>query len=188
MELTPNEIRNQTFTSSFRGYHKEEVEAFKEAAAAALEEAKVEILKLTEEREMLKQHYNDLKSLEDTIRAAVIEAQRSAETILSNAKREAELVVAEAVRVRDEALEQRRRRLAELDAKIEEFQFARRSFYAKLRADIESHMRLLDSMNPELPENRPREYKNPPETGEDIDKIVDQFRRDTGNTEGNPNG
>ncbi len=73
MGLTPNEIRNQEFSSSMRGYTRTEVEAFKEATAAALEEAKVEVLKLTEENKALGGKYQDLKNLEETLKSSVVE-------------------------------------------------------------------------------------------------------------------
>ncbi len=36
MELTPNEMRNQTFAKSFRGYAPTEVDSFRDASATAL--------------------------------------------------------------------------------------------------------------------------------------------------------
>ncbi len=72
MGLTPNEIRNQEFSSSMRGYTRSEVEAFKEATAAALEETKVELLKLTEENKALGGKYQDLKNLEETLKSSVV--------------------------------------------------------------------------------------------------------------------
>ena len=53
MELTPNEIRNLKFSSSMRGYNRAEVDSFMEAAATALEEARVALLKVSEEKESL---------------------------------------------------------------------------------------------------------------------------------------
>ncbi|MCX6826149.1 MAG: DivIVA domain-containing protein [candidate division Zixibacteria bacterium] len=180
MELTPNEIRNQKFAVSMRGYNRSEVDAFKNAAAAVLEEAKVAYLKLAEEKESLALRYQELKNLEETIKAAVVEAQKGAETTLSNAKKESELIIAEARRRRDDAIEQKYRKLAEAEARLEELEFTRRSFYIRLKADLGVHLKLLDTMNPEAPEKETKEKPRLDEFENDIDRIVEQFRLETG--------
>jgi len=144
MGLTPNEIRNQEFSASMRGYTRTEVEAFKEAAAAALEEAKVEILKLTEEKSSLTGKYEDLKNLEETLKESVIGAQKGAEQMLANSKKEAELIIADAKRKRDEIIEDKHHKLAELETRIHELEFTRKGFYARLRSELESYLKLIN--------------------------------------------
>jgi len=144
MGLTPNEIRNQEFSSSMRGFTKSEVEAFKEAAATALEEAKVEILKLTEEKDSLKSKYQDLKDLEETLKSTVLEAQKGADLTVTNSKKEAELIITEAKHRRDEVIDEKHRALAELETRIHELEFTRKSFYARLRSELESYLKLIN--------------------------------------------
>lgn len=144
MGLTPNEIRNQEFSSSMRGYTRSEVEAFKEAAAAALEEAKVEILKLTEENKALNGKYQDLKSLEETLKSSVVEAQKGAEQTVNNSKKEAELIITDAKRKRDDIIEEKHRKLAELETRIHELEFTRKSFYARLKSELKSYLKLIN--------------------------------------------
>jgi len=127
-----------------RGYTRTEVEAFKEAAAAALEEAKVEILKLTEEKSSLKGKYEDLKSLEETLKESVIGAQKGAEQMTANSKKEAELIIADAKLKRDEIIEEKHRKLAELETRIHELEFTRKGFYARLRSELESYLKLIN--------------------------------------------
>ncbi len=160
MGLTPNEIRNQEFSSSMRGYTRSEVEAFKEAAAAALEEAKVELLKQTEENKGLSGKYQDLKNLEETLKSSVIEAQKGAEQTLANSKKEAELIIADAKNKRDEIIEDKHRKLAELETRIHELEFTRKSFYARLKSELESYLKLISqaesdsSVKIEYPDNQ----------------------------------
>lgn len=144
MGLTPNEIRNQEFSSSMRGYTRSEVEAFKEAAAAALEEAKVEVLKLTEENKALGGKYQDLKNLEETLKSSVVEAQKGADQTVKNSKKEAELIITEAKRKRDDIIEEKHRQLAELETRIHELEFTRKSFYARLKSELESYLKLIN--------------------------------------------
>jgi cell division initiation protein len=146
MGLTPNELRNQEFSSSMRGYTRAEVDAFKEAAAAALEEARVEILKLTEENSVLSGRYQDLKNLEETLKSSVIEAQKGADQTIANSRREAELIIAEARHRRDEIIEERHRYLVELDTRIRELDLTRKSLYGKLRSELESYLKLINQV------------------------------------------
>lgn len=186
MELTPNEIRNQRFSQAFRGYNKTEVDAFLAGVATSLEEARVQAIKLTEEKEALAQRYQELKNIEETIKMAVMEAQRGAELMLSNARKEADLLVAEARRRRDELIEERHRKAAELERRIEELDFTRRSLNAKLRADIGAHLKLLENLDPVTakPESPVSEAKSALPQGEnplsDIDRIVEQFQMEAG--------
>jgi cell division initiation protein len=148
MELTPNEMRNHQFSSSFRGVNKAEVGAFKESAATTLEEARAQIQKLTEKNELLSAKYNELKNLEETIKSAMIEAQKNAEQITINARKEAELIVSEAKNRRDKAIDEKYEKISELEAKIQKLEFAKKSFYTKLRSEMEAHLKLVDSIMP----------------------------------------
>ena len=144
MGLTPNEIRNQEFSSSMRGYTRTEVEAFKEATAAALEEAKVEVLKLSEENKALGGKYQDLKNLEETLKSSVVEAQKGADQTVKNSKKEAELIVTHAKQKRDDVIEEKHNQLAELETRIHELEFTRKSFYARLKSELESYLKLIN--------------------------------------------
>jgi cell division initiation protein len=148
MELTPNEMRNHQFSSSFRGFNRAEVGAFKESAATTLEEARAQIQKLSEENELLSAKYNELKNLEETIKSAMLEAQKNSDQITTNARKEAELIIGDAKNRRDKAIEEKYNNLAELEAKIKKLEFTKKSFYTKLRSEMEAHLKLVDSIMP----------------------------------------
>lgn len=181
MDLTPNDIRNQKFSASFRGYTKDEVDAFMDSVASALEETRVQAMKLGEEKETLNRRYQDLRNIEETIKAAVVEAQKGAENILANARKEAELIVAESKRQRDLAIEEKHRKLAEMEMRMEELEFTRKSLFTRLRADIGVTLKLLEAMNPvpdDKKDSKPISKQESPDT--EIDKIVEQFRKESG--------
>jgi len=193
MGLTPNEIRNHEFSSSFRGFSRSEVEAFKEAAASALEEAKVEILKLSEEKELLGAKYSELKSIEETLKTTVVEAQKSAEQIIANSKKEAELIITDAKQKRDMAIEEKHRKLADIEARIHDLEMMRKSFYTRLKAEIEAYFKLISQSGSARNEGEASSQEagqSPPtaaesgqdrsqENSSDIDRIVEQFRRES---------
>ncbi|HHI03388.1 MAG TPA: DivIVA domain-containing protein [candidate division Zixibacteria bacterium] len=173
MGLTPNEIRNQEFSSSMRGYTRSEVEAFKDAAAAALEEAKVEILKLTEANKALEAKYRDLKNLEETLKSSVVEAQKSAEQTVNNSRKEAELIISDAKRKRDDIIEEKHRKLAELETRIHELEFTRKSFYARLKSEFESYLKLIEQAE----SDRSMEIKRPDDPA--INRIAEHIQHNT---------
>ena len=148
MELTPNDIRNTTFESGFRGYEKEQVDAFIETVAAALEQARTDMARKAEEFDRLRKQNEELKEMEDTVKHAVLEAQKHADQIIAHAKKEAELMLSEAKQKRDAVIEERHRKVSEVQAKVEELQFTRNSFYNKLRGEIEAHLKLVNSISP----------------------------------------
>jgi len=150
MQLTPNEMRNQQFTSAMRGYNKAEVDSFRENAANALEEAKTQVLKLTNEQERLSSKYAELKNLEETIKTAVMEAQKNGEQIIRNARKEAELIIKEAKQQRDRIIDEMHKTISGLESKIHELELAKKSFYTKLHAEIEGHLKLVDSIYPQV--------------------------------------
>ena len=148
MELTPNDIRNTTFESGFRGYDKEQVDSFLESVAAALEQARAELARKNEDYDRLKRQYDELKDMEDTVKHAVLEAQKHADQIVAHAKKEGELMISEAKQKRDAIIEERHRKVSEIQAKVDELEFMRNSFYNKLRGEIEAHLKLVNSISP----------------------------------------
>ena len=163
MELTPNEMRNHKFPSSMRGYNRAEVDAYIQGAADALEEARAQILALTEEHQTLQGKYEELKQMQETIKAAILEAQKNAEQMKDNAKKEAELIINEAKLRRDKIIDEKYRKMAEVEARIHELEYTKTSFYNKLRSEIEAHLRLVNSILPPADESKqPNEPEPPP--------------------------
>lgn len=148
METTPNEMRNHQFASSMRGYNKAEVDAFVQGAADALEAARADLQKLKEDKISMAARLENLVKLEDSIKNAVVEAQKTADQIRTNARKEAELIITEGKQNYNRAVAEQHHKMAELEAKVHEMDYMKRSFYAKLRAEILAHLKLVDSIVP----------------------------------------
>ncbi len=198
MEITPNEMRNHQFGTSMRGYNKAEVDAFVQGAADALEEARAELQKLKKEKSSLITKYEELRRIEDSIKAAVIEAQKTADQIKINANKEAELIITEAKQHRDRIVDEQNNRITELEITAHQIEQAKNSFYAKLRAEILAHLKLVDSIvtkeGDKKASSEPEQHMDmPPEPSpaheepttsepppidmreEEIESVVDQF-------------
>lgn len=147
MELTPLDIRNQTFsTKRFGGINPEEVKAFLETAAQAFEQISrmrtdlVERLKIAEER------VNYYKQIEKTIQDAVMTMQRSVDEVKRSADKEAELIIAEAKARAVREVENTKRQAEEMRSEIEQLKQLRANYFIRTRALIRSQEELLRAM------------------------------------------
>jgi len=155
METTPNDLRQQQFEIKFRGYNPDDVEVFRDLAATALEEARAEILKLTEENNHLRERLEHLVSIEETLKAAVLEAQKNAdntlatakkqaETTVDSARKEADLILREARRKGEEMTLEAHQRMAKLVNDINKIRFIRSNYLSRLKTLLESQTQALD--------------------------------------------
>ncbi len=96
MKFTPLDIRQKRFETSFRGYAARDVQGFLELLAAEFEDVVKENIGLKEELKRtqveLERHLERERALQQTL----VTAQRVSEDLRDAAKKEAEIVVAEA--------------------------------------------------------------------------------------------
>lgn len=155
MEVTPNDLRQQHFEIKFRGYNADDVEVFRDLAANALEESRAEVLKLTEENKHVKSRLEHLLSMEETLKAALLEAQRNAErtiasakqeaeTTISSARREADLIMKEAQVRRDEIVADMHRQLGKLVSDINKIRFIRQNNLSKLKNLLATQLEMVE--------------------------------------------
>lgn len=147
MELTANDIRNYEFNSQMRGYSKDEVDDFMEQCAAALEGSRQEIQKLSVEIDSLKSQLSSLKTFEETIKNAAIDARRNADATVASAKEEAEAILRKARAEAEQALSSRTIQIQELEDQITKLGMSKKSYLGKLRSLIQSHLDLLNDID-----------------------------------------
>ncbi len=154
METTPNDLRQQQFEIKFRGYNPDDVEVFRDLAATALEEARAENLKLSEENNHLRGQLERLIAIEETLKAAVLEAQKNADNTIITAKREAELIMSAARREADLVLREARRKgdeistgvhsqMGKLVNDINKIRFIRSNYLSRLKSLLDSQMQVI---------------------------------------------
>ena len=92
MELTPLDIRNQTFHSKrFGGCDPEEVKAFLETAAQAFEQMSRNRNDLSERLKIAEERVNYYRQIEKTIQDAVMTMQKTSDDAKMAAEKEAPL-------------------------------------------------------------------------------------------------
>lgn len=159
--ITAKEIREVKFNRSLGGYKTAEVDEFLDRCADAVEE----FTKINDENErkmqVLAETVVDYRNQEDSIRSALISAQRMSESVISEARKQAE-DIREAARVEAESMHEKA--VTETAAELAELRRIKQEvadFKAKLLSTYREHLTLigiLDGGSPE--ENAPAVTEN----------------------------
>jgi cell division initiation protein len=154
MRITPIDIQQHQFRSRVLGYDKAAVDRFLELVAEELEEVHRQNNESKEELARCRASLEEMRQREANLKETLLTTQRVTDELKANARREAELVVAEAQlqgqKIVQDAEEQRMRLVAD----IRDLQRRKVAFESGLRAQVESHLRLLE-MEKRIPQGDP---------------------------------
>lgn len=150
--ITAKEIREVKFNRSLGGYKTNEVDEFLDRCADAVDV----LIKTNDENErkmqVLAETVVDYRNQEDSIRSALISAQRMSESVISEARKQAEDIReaarAEAESMHEKAVEETAAELAELRRIKQEVA----DFKAKLLATYREHLTLIGILEGSVPE------------------------------------
>ncbi len=96
MKLTPLDIQHKEFHRGLRGYNEEEVDSFLDEVSEEFSQLFKENIELKESLEKLEEKMKQYEGLEQAIQKTLLTAEKSAEEIRSNARKEAEIIFREA--------------------------------------------------------------------------------------------
>lgn len=144
MTITPLDIQQQQFKTRFRGFDIREVDTFLEQMADAFESLQSENKKLREEINRLKLESQGYKEREETFKRAMLNSQKVLEQMKQNARKSAELVIADAEIKAEKILSRAQNRLEQLHEDIAELKRQRMQIEVQIRSIIESHSKLLE--------------------------------------------
>ncbi len=96
MRITPMDIEQQEFSRSFRGYNEEEVDDFLDKIVKDYEELINENVRLNEEIERMQEKLKEFSEIEETLRSALLNAQKSAEEMKDRVESEAKIIIEKA--------------------------------------------------------------------------------------------
>ncbi|HYC59977.1 MAG TPA: DivIVA domain-containing protein [Thermoanaerobaculia bacterium] len=145
--LTPLEIQKQTFSRVLKGYNVDEVRAYLHLVAEEIERLVRENDRMSRDsaglREDLEDHSNRERILKDTL----LSAQKVAEDLTANARKEAELIVKDAELLSERLIGQAMQRVADLERSITDLKIERRAVRNKLQStlDMVQQMVVLDA-------------------------------------------
>jgi len=139
MKVTPLEIRSHGLRKSFKGYDVKGVEELREMAADALEEAAREIMALQEKLRESSERNLKYAANEEILRETITTAQRMVDDLKTNARKEAELVIAEARLQAEEILRQAQSRASQAQEDIYRLRKQRKELEASIKAVLDYH-------------------------------------------------
>ena len=144
MSITPIDIQQHRFKTRPFGYDKAGVDYFLEQVADELERFHLEVQKLKEELSRTRSAFDEMKEREVTLKEALLTTQRMTDELKANARKEADIVIAEAELQGERIIQEAQGRHMELLCEIQELRRQKVSFESGMRAVVESHMRLLE--------------------------------------------
>jgi cell division initiation protein len=179
MRISPIDIQQHQFKNSLFGYEKAGVDHFLELLAEELERVHLQGQELREELARTRASLEEMQAREATLRETLLTTQRMTDELKANARKEAEIAVAEARLHAEKIVRAAEERRVQVIGEIQELKRQKISFEIGLRAVVESHLRLLDLdvvalagnekhlLEEPLPFGRQGEPPKPPQLDED---------------------
>ena len=144
MKITPIDISSHRFAKRMRGLDPEEVRSFLNLVAGEFERLVIENNALKEELAQLKSGMADFKERERILKETLLTAQKLAQDMKEEGRREAQLVIKEAEIKGGQLLDQAARKAGQIEGMIQNLRVERDSFEQRVRSAVEQHLRLLD--------------------------------------------
>ncbi len=144
MNITPLDIQQQKFKTRIRGFDIREVDAFLEQVAGAFESLQKTHKTMQEEVRRLELEIQGYRKREETFKRALLNSQKVLDQMKDNARKSAELIIAEAEVKAEKILNNAHNRLAQLHEDISELKRQRTQIEVQIGSIVEAHSKLLE--------------------------------------------
>ena len=156
--LTPEEIRNIAFTKGIGGYKTNEVDLFIDQCADTVETLLSEKAELNKKLEILADKLVEYRNDEDSIRTALLSAQRLGDTVVREANHKAGLIMDDANIKAQKIVENARRSIVKEEEELRRIEKEVASFKARMLSIYREHLSLINVLpEPEEEEQAPEE-------------------------------
>ncbi len=145
MRLTPIDVQQQQFRKSLRGLDPREVESFLDLVAQQMGELSKENNAQRVELRGLERQLEEHRDREETLREAMLTAQRAIDEIRDQAQKEAQIIVTEAEVTAEKILHNAHTRVTKIVDDINELRRQRARAIEELRGVLEVHRSLLET-------------------------------------------
>jgi len=142
-DLTPLEIQKQTFSRAIKGYNHDEVRAYLHLVAEEIERLLRENDRLSREAAMLREDLEDHSNRERILKDTLLSAQKVAEDLTANARKEAELIVKDAELLSERVIGQAMQRVGDLERSITDLKIERRAVRNKLQITLDAVQQMV---------------------------------------------
>lgn len=144
MRITPIDIQQHQFRSRLMGYDKAEVDQFLELLAGEIESLSRQNHDLQEELVRIRETLAEMREREATLKETLLTTQKVTDELKANARREAELLLADAEVRAERVMRNAEDRRLQLIEEIQEIKRQKIDFETSLRSLLEKHVRMLD--------------------------------------------
>ena len=157
MNISPLDLRQQRFSTAFRGFDKVEVASFLAAVADDYEQALRETDKLRQDLVRMEASLNEHREHERNLRNTLLTAQRLSDEIREHAEQEAKRLVREAEGRATVIVEKTQARMEDIQREIDGLKLKRREVETSIEATIQTLRNTLEYVREQ--EVREREEK-----------------------------
>ena len=141
--LTPLEIQKQTFSRALKGYNPDEVRAYLHLVAEEIERLLRDVDRFSRENSMLREDLEDHSNRERILKDTLLSAQKVAEDLIGNARKEAELIVKDAELLAERLVGQAMQRVGDLEKAIGDLKIERRAARNKLQGTLDTIQQMI---------------------------------------------
>jgi cell division initiation protein len=146
MKLTPLDVQQKTFRKlRLGGMDEKEVRAFLELCASEMEDLIRKLHKQDEELRRRDARIEELCSREHLLQQTLTTAQKLADEVRENARKEAQILVSEAELHGEKIVQTAQQKRLQLIKEIDDLKRVRLTFVQQLSSLLETHKALLDS-------------------------------------------
>jgi cell division initiation protein len=144
MSITPVDIQQQQFKTVWRGYESEEVRVFLDQVGQRMVEMQREQTAHKTSIEHLERELADHRGRDEILREAVLTTQRAMDDIREHARKEAEVIVAEAEVQAEQIIQSTQSKVNALSDEMRELRIQRARLIEDMRNVLETHNKILD--------------------------------------------
>lgn len=177
MKLTPENIKSQEFSKSFRGYNTEEVKAYMEKLANEFEDLINENDEIKAEIKNLSERVTEFIKMKKNMQDTLAKAKESSTRSLESSQKQSELVIKEAEIKAAEIIKKAKESADEIREAVITLREEKDLIISKLRAMVNSQVNLFEGkvQRAGKEQEKPKKQKTKDEFNVDVDDIVDKL-------------
>lgn len=165
--LTPETIASRRFDKQMGGYKQDEVEIFLQQVAAEYAKLLAEKEELEQKIEVLADKVEQYREDEDSLRSALIGAQKLGDSVIRESKAKADYIVREAKDKADRILENAQKSIEKEQMALIKMQKEVTKFKNRLLTLYRQHLEMISALpeyDDEEPKENPQQEQSRPET------------------------
>lgn len=171
---TVEEIRNITFTKSLGGYKTSEVDDFIDVCADTVEALTAERDDLKKKMEILANKVREYREDEDSIRTALLSAQRMGDTVLREANHKAALILEDAQIKAEKIEEVARDQIQDQMDELERMKKLVGEFKSRILNVYREHLAMIDVLPDYQEPEQPEEETAETEEAADVEQTAEE--------------